>query len=127
MAYRREIWQQTLHNNVRLSQHSSAFEGLTYAKQTKLGLLRPCGRQRPQAAARCGGRELVTKCDKNEAAARKFVNCRGDGERGRNRTFNLLIKSQLLCQLSYAPSPCCSLDSGTGVIFSPVRHPSARF
>ena len=27
------------------------------------------------------------------------------GERGRNRTFNLLIKSQLLCQLSYAPSP----------------------
>jgi hypothetical protein len=26
------------------------------------------------------------------------------GERGRNRTFNLLIKSQLLCQLSYAPS-----------------------
>jgi hypothetical protein len=28
----------------------------------------------------------------------------GDGERGRNRTFNLLIKSQLLCQLSYAPT-----------------------
>ena len=27
----------------------------------------------------------------------------GNGERGRNRTFNLLIKSQLLCQLSYAP------------------------
>src|SRR5207244_12420397 len=26
-----------------------------------------------------------------------------DLERGRNRTFNLLIKSQLLCQLSYAP------------------------
>ncbi len=26
-----------------------------------------------------------------------------NGERGRNRTFNLLIKSQLLCQLSYAP------------------------
>src|ERR1051326_3614333 len=26
-----------------------------------------------------------------------------DGERGRNRTFNLLIKSQFLCQLSYAP------------------------
>ena len=26
-----------------------------------------------------------------------------DGESGRNRTFNLLIKSQLLCQLSYAP------------------------
>ena len=28
----------------------------------------------------------------------------GVGERGRNRTFNLLIKSQLLCQLSYAPA-----------------------
>ena len=26
-----------------------------------------------------------------------------DGEPGRNRTFNLLIKSQLLCQLSYGP------------------------
>jgi hypothetical protein len=28
-----------------------------------------------------------------------------NGERGRNRTYNLLIKSQLLCQLSYAPVP----------------------
>ena|SRR5450432_4124104 len=28
------------------------------------------------------------------------------GERGWNRTTNLLIKSQLLCQLSYAPSMC---------------------
>ena len=28
---------------------------------------------------------------------------RKGGERGRNRTYNLLIKSQLLCQLSYAP------------------------
>src|ERR1039457_467605 len=27
-----------------------------------------------------------------------------NGERGRNRTYNLLIKSQLLCQLSYAPA-----------------------
>ena len=27
-----------------------------------------------------------------------------DGERGRNRTFNLGIKSPLLCQLSYAPT-----------------------
>ncbi len=26
-----------------------------------------------------------------------------NGERGGNRTYNLLIKSQLLCQLSYAP------------------------
>jgi hypothetical protein len=35
------------------------------------------------------------------AGSRIFIgNC---GERGRNRTSNLLIKSQLLCQLSYAP------------------------
>ena len=34
----------------------------------------------------------------------KSVNCVVDGERGRNRTYNLLIKSQLLCQLSYAPA-----------------------
>jgi hypothetical protein len=33
------------------------------------------------------------------------------GERGRNRTFNLLIKSQLLCQLSYAPEPFAFIDS----------------
>src|SRR5579885_2856374 len=33
-----------------------------------------------------------------------------DGERGRNRTFNLLIKSQLLCQLSYAPILLIRLD-----------------
>ncbi len=32
------------------------------------------------------------------------------GERGRNRTYNLLIKSQLLCQLSYAPT----VDSKVG-------------
>jgi hypothetical protein len=31
------------------------------------------------------------------------IQATGVGERGRNRTFNLLIKSQLLCQLSYAP------------------------
>src|SRR4051812_1501558 len=33
----------------------------------------------------------------------KATEDKGAGERGRNRTFNLLIKSQLLCQLSYAP------------------------
>jgi len=34
-----------------------------------------------------------------------------DGERGRNRTYNLLIKSQLLCQLSYAPGPGTERES----------------
>ena len=32
-----------------------------------------------------------------------FVSLLESGERGRNRTFNLVIKSHLLCQLSYAP------------------------
>jgi hypothetical protein len=36
-----------------------------------------------------------------------------DGERGRNRTSNLLIKSQLLCQLSYAPKPLFSVHYGS--------------
>ena len=35
------------------------------------------------------------------------------GERGRNRTFNLLIKSQLLCQLSYAPLKSLGAESIT--------------
>jgi hypothetical protein len=35
-----------------------------------------------------------------------------NGERGRNRTFNLLIKSQLLCQLSYAPLLWNQSDEG---------------
>jgi len=42
------------------------------------------------------------------------VLCGLGGERGRNRTYNLLIKSQLLCQLSYAPArevPCSWRDS----------------
>jgi hypothetical protein len=34
----------------------------------------------------------------------KTTGSREVGERGRNRTYNLLIKSQLLCQLSYAPT-----------------------
>ena len=45
-----------------------------------------------------------------------------NGERGRNRTFNLLIKSQLLCQLSYAPMLRCRNTSRVDRHrFSPVR------
>jgi hypothetical protein len=40
------------------------------------------------------------------------------GERGRNRTFNLLIKSQLLCQLSYAPTVGIWLVGRTEIIAS---------
>src|SRR5438067_13678778 len=46
---------------------------------------------------------------------------KGDGERGRNRTFNLLIKSQLLCQLSYAPFSGLNQGPGTQRICSRVR------
>ena len=47
------------------------------------------------------------------------------GERGRNRTFNLVIKSHLLCQLSYAPLPdydrsSAGFHSGyNGIILAP--------
>jgi integrase len=41
-----------------------------------------------------------------------------DGERGRNRTYNLLIKSQLLCQLSYAP---CWVGLGSGAPGGDIR------
>src|SRR5579871_6365846 len=34
------------------------------------------------------------------------------GERGRNRTYNLVIKSHLLCQLSYAPGVSCGFGAG---------------
>jgi hypothetical protein len=44
----------------------------------------------------------------------------GVGERGRNRTFNLLIKSQLLCQLSYAPVSGLSFSPGDPPILSRV-------
>jgi hypothetical protein len=43
------------------------------------------------------------------------------GERGRNRTFNLLIKSQLLCQLSYAPVCEETLQKGKRIISSRLR------
>src|SRR5208282_3126576 len=53
------------------------------------------------------------------------------GERGRNRTYNLLIKSQLLCQLSYAPTVGIWLEGQTKIIasrlfFSGVRTRSTR-
>src|ERR1700739_4887884 len=45
----------------------------------------------------------------------------GVGERGRNRTFNLLIKSQLLCQLSYAPVCEETLQKGQRVYSISMR------
>jgi|GEM_PF-5878647 hypothetical protein len=40
------------------------------------------------------------------SSVERFCKSLRNGERGWNRTTNLLIKSQLLCQLSYAPSMC---------------------
>ena len=48
------------------------------------------------------------------------------GERGRNRTYNLLIKSQLLCQLSYAPTVGWNLE-GPRNYSIPVRDGIERF
>src|SRR5579863_3680419 len=45
-----------------------------------------------------------SRCSNRPALPAKVFNSLiVSGERGRNRTYNLLIKSQLLCQLSYAP------------------------
>ena len=48
--------------------------------------------------------KVVMKIDSYRYPLRQDIGKEGVGERGRNRTFNLLIKSQLLCQLSYAPA-----------------------
>ena len=55
---------------------------------------------------------LIRKLERKPlfACHRRFGCC--CGERGRNRTFNLLIKSQLLCQLSYAPESGNQESSG---------------
>ena len=51
-------------------------------------------------------RSLYGKLAPTDTTPRSREVAEGNGERGRNRTFNLLIKSQLLCQLSYAPRDC---------------------
>src|SRR6202043_2742364 len=51
---------------------------------------------------------------------RQYLDVVEDGERGRNRTFNLLIKSQLLCHLSYAPVSGLSFSPGDPPILSRV-------
>ena len=64
------------------------------------------------------GTKFGTKCVFSINSILKPAWISGFGERGRNRTFNLLIKSQLLCQLSYAPV--------SGLSFSPGTRRSAR-
>ena len=60
---------------------------------------------RPQRSSG-GAAELAQywQLDSSGEYLRLFArSCILNGERGKNRTYNLLIKSQLLCQLSYAP------------------------
>ena len=45
------------------------------------------------------------------------------GERGRNRTSNPLIKSQLLCQLSYAPRVMQNFTWAPRLCLTPAEHP----
>ncbi len=67
-------------------------------------LLRPPARGRDRAnKSRIILRRRIHQRGGGGSAERAIDKVHGDGERGRNRTFNLLIKSQLLCQLSYAP------------------------
>jgi hypothetical protein len=63
------------------------------------------GKERRRARNRQTEGVLKRLADKNDVPeGRRVRKCSIlSGERGRNRTFNLLIKSQLLCQLSYAP------------------------
>ena len=63
-----------------------------------------CGHNRPKES-------IVTRladkiADKNDEVGRELggISFILYGERGGNRTCNLLIKSRLLCQLSYAPT-----------------------
>jgi hypothetical protein len=68
------------------------------------------------AAARGGGfgTRHSLALDKIAGAERKI-----SGERGRNRTFNLVIKSHLLCQLSYAPDASEKINlEGTGSVYN---------
>ena len=71
-------------------------------------------RSNRRPAARWSPTGAPKRCELNHNSTTRYRGClnevdtpwkrnRIDGERGRNRTFNLVIKSHLLCQLSYAP------------------------
>jgi hypothetical protein len=67
----------------------------------------------------CGdGRGPRASCAVGPERQGKSANSLKGGERGRNRTFNLLIKSQLLCQLSYAPISGWSFSPKDSLIVS---------
>ena len=51
--------------------------------------------------------------------------CTFGGERGRNRTYNLVIKSHLLCQLSYAPA--CGVPGGLAAPARIERRAARQF
>ena len=53
------------------------------------------------------------------------LGCRLIGGRGRNRTFNLSVKSRMLCQLSYASTEWITMQAGIAGTAS-ARKPTAR-
>src|SRR4029077_3050474 len=57
------------------------------------------------SATPVGGAQKIDSAAADDRRRQTNNNFILSGERGRNRTYNLLIKSQLLCQLSYAPGP----------------------
>jgi hypothetical protein len=68
---------------------------------------------------------MVSQCTKMiRSPHQQTAGIREVGERGRNRTYNLLIKSQLLCQLSYAPTVGMSQEGRNKNynIRAPLRH-----
>ena len=75
---------------------------------------------RPVAVPRC------YDVDSHRYQFRQDIGKEGGGERGRNRTFNLLIKSQLLCQLSYAPTAWGWREVRTKIIASDFAEVGAH-
>src|SRR5260370_7731646 len=73
-----------------------AVEGLRHRASTAWPTSMRCG-MGPNEPGKLWGVGVTPKCSYQMPQLKH-------GERGRNRTYNLLIKSQLLCQLSYAPT-----------------------
>ena len=97
------------------------------------GYVHPSAKSLLNALSQLGGRKAVHSCGMTLGSGqgrhpKSIQRARfRDGERGRNRTYNLLIKSQLLCQLSYAPTMGKSMEGRTKIIaFVPLLGSRVR-
>jgi hypothetical protein len=96
--------------------HAERFE------QMSQGYVHPSAKSLLNALSQLGGRKAVHSCGMTLGSGqgrhpKSIQRARfRDGERGRNRTYNLLIKSQLLCQLSYAPTMGKTMEGQTKII-----------